>query len=644
MPALAPGVAGATDDAGASWALPDWEEFSEAAKSSFVGDWSDVEADASLDTASSVASTEHQRVYRIQRARGGFPEEKRRDLTDLHSLYTRRRLEEKSQGFSSVRSSANWLQPAPCSSPRVVEEKPVTLVSKKEENQVESELLAQQSEISAEIQAVRKQLSDFQDKWKKSMETGDSGIAVKQWLQLLTQKLELQAKNFSHGPTQNFHSDMIHLAVVWGLNNGAKTVDQHEQRQITNFDRAVQQLQGYHHERMHQVVNESIAELNLVRGRYKKKEAKLEAELRAANKEIEKWKQSSAEAEHRNTLDRKALEFQFSSVKEQHAHEKRRYEEDIAQLRDQLETARAERKQVVSQHRDTHEVIAQAKEGAVVLERQCQALKKQQERAKELHDREVRVLQDTIRQLRDSNDELEARYLKDKQALIDATNRLESEKKELEARVKGDIEQQVMHDLLPEKLAELEMQHKKAMDALETEHKRQLADKFDVAVCRSVHSIETQTDPPTEEIIQSKRVAQDGDNEAQAQIEGLTRRCQALEKLLDKKFEETPQSLSASRRCESCYSDDGISTNSVRHDLNTSRSSLLSDSSFRSRASGKSRALARVLLGSSSASLHDLPAENKAPPFMNETTLATDEATLGAHEMWDSASFTSIDT
>jgi hypothetical protein len=29
---------------------------------------------------------------------------------------------------------------------------------------------------------------------------------------------------------------------------------------------------------------------------------------------------------------------------------------------------------------------------------------------------------------------------------------------------------------------------------------------------------------------------------------------------------------------------------------------------------------------------------------MNETTLATDEDTLGAHEMWDSASFTSIDT
>lgn len=29
---------------------------------------------------------------------------------------------------------------------------------------------------------------------------------------------------------------------------------------------------------------------------------------------------------------------------------------------------------------------------------------------------------------------------------------------------------------------------------------------------------------------------------------------------------------------------------------------------------------------------------------MNETTLVTEDATLSAHEMWDSASFTSIDT
>lgn len=98
----------------------------------------------------------------------------------------------------------------------------------------------------------------------------------------------------------------------------------------------------------------------------------------------------------------------------------RRYEGDVAQLKAQLHTVRAERKQVVSQHRDTHEVIAQAKEGAIALERQCQALKKQQERTKELHDREVRVLQDTIRQLREGSDEMEMQHAKEKQGLADA--------------------------------------------------------------------------------------------------------------------------------------------------------------------------------------------------------------------------------
>lgn len=90
-----------------------------------------------------------------------------------------------------------------------------------------------------------------------------------------------------------------------------------------------------------------------------------------------------------------------------------------------------------------------------------------------------------------------------------------------------------------------------------------------------------------------------------------------------------------------------MSTSSALGDrlgLNASRSSsILSDSSFRPRVSGKSRALARALLGSSRASVNSATSESKAP-LINETTLVTDEATLGAHEMWDSASFTSIDT
>ncbi|EEY67851.1 uncharacterized protein PITG_18249 [Phytophthora infestans T30-4] len=638
MAAVEPNAEGGRGDTNVSWALPDWEEYSEAASSSFVGDWSDVEADVSLDTASSLASTEHQRVYRIQRARGGFLDEKQRDLRELHSLYTRRRLEESFQGVLSVRSSANWLQPPPCVSPRLQDEKPLSPVSKQEEKQVENELLAQQSEISAELQAVRRQLSDFQDKWKKTLTADD---AVTQWLLLLKQKLETLARKYSHEPTHNFQTSMTYLGGIWESNNdknGSCTIERHERRQTSNFDRAIKQVQEFHQERMQKVVDESLAELKRVRGRYKKKETQLEDELRTANKEIEQWKQTATEAEHRKKLDLEALEFKFVAAKEQHDHICRRYEDEQAQLKTQLDVARAERKQVVSQHRDTHESISQAKEGAEALERQCQALKKQQERAKELHDREIRVLQDTIRQLRESKDDMESRYAKDKQALVQTIEKLEISQIETQELPRKVREERV----LPEKLAAITKQHQDAVKAMQSEHEQQLAqiaaklDETKRPALSSVRAIETQTNLlPAEESVSNNTQVEDRD-----QIEALTRRCRALEKLLDKKFEETSQS---SQRCESCLSDDGISTNSAvdGYDLNASRSSIHSDRSFRPRTSGKSRALARALLGSSRSSA---TSDSKASPLMNETTMATDEATLGAHEMWDSASFTSIDT
>ncbi|GMF20777.1 unnamed protein product [Phytophthora fragariaefolia] len=312
---------------------------------------------------------------------------------------------------------------------------------------------------------------------------------------------------------------------------------------------------------------------------------------------------------------------------------------------------RAERKQVASQHRDTHEVIAQAKEGAVALEKQCQVLKKQQERAKELHDREMIVLHDTIRQLKEEKNEMEVQHAREKQLLAESVESLKAlqyaDRRQLEEQVRMEIEQRMLQELLPEKLSELIKEHKEVVSVMESEHKHQLAqlaaqlNETEPASTPSTRAIETQTDPQTTE---ESGTAVGCDNQSQEQIEGLTRRCRALEKLLDKKFEDT----SSSRRCESCHSDDVISTSSVlsgQHPLDTSLSnSIHSDSSSHMRASSKSRALARALLGSSRASLDCLSLDNKSSPFVNETTLGTDEATLGAHEMWDSASFTSMDT
>ncbi|RLN92426.1 hypothetical protein BBJ28_00009981 [Nothophytophthora sp. Chile5] len=743
MAAFGADVAGARDDGEPNWALPNWEEYSEASRSSFVGDWSDVEPDVSVDTASSVASTEHQRVYRLQRARGGaqdrYTQRQQRDLTDLHSLYARRRQEESSMDVASANVSrslsSTWFQPAPCVSPRVPEDEkplsPIVVQRESEEKTVaQRELLAQQSEISAELQAVRRQLSDFQDKWKKTVEsrgssrdtgemesdtptassswstpvvTGASTAAqtdedgredaVKQWLLLLTQKLDTLAGKYSHEPTQAFQAAMTHLNGLqgtqksnedagnqetsscedgneengtlspssWHLGRALTTavslevaeqfleleravagvnaaVEQHERRQLTNFDRAVRQVQGYHHERLQRVVDESLAELKLVRGRYKKKESQLEEELRVANQAFEHWKQNATEAEHRKKLGEEAMTFQLTAVKEQvrviHEHACRRYEEDTARLKSQLESLRAERLEVGEQRADAESVISQAKKKASRLEEQYKALVEQQERAKELHDREQRVLRDMIRQLREGKDEMEAQYARERQTvtttLEESKTTQQGELKELEARVMHDTERRMLQELLPEKISSLEKRHEETINAIRSDYEQKLArlaaqlDESKSAMPPSLCAVAIETQTEATDATSRKE-----ETESKARVDELTRRCQALEKLLDKKFEETPRSLSSSRRCESCHSD---ALSSSR------RSSLRSDSSsIRGRASGKSRALARALLGSSRSSM-------EGALFTNETTLATDEATLGAQEMWDTSSFTSADT
>ncbi|KAG7382296.1 hypothetical protein PHYBOEH_010536 [Phytophthora boehmeriae] len=511
MASPGPTADAATGEGGASWTLPNWEEYSEAPSSHFDGDWSDVEVDVSLDTASSVASTEHQRVYKLQRARGGFPDEKQRNLRDIPSLYTKRRLEDNSVGALSVRSSRSvgtkWFQPAPCASPRPAEEKPLSPIDTTEEKkEAESGLLVQQSEISSELQAVRRQLSDFQDKWKKTVE---------------------------------------------------------ERQQSTSCDHAVLQVQTYHDERLQQVVDESLAELKLVRGRYKKKEAKLEEELRAAKNAAEQWKQTAAEAEHRKKLDRQVLEFQLVTIKKQYEHACQRYEDDATRFRE------------------------------------------------------------TIRQLREEKDNTK-----------------------------------ILHDDFREKIASQERRHEDGIKAMQSEHELKVAEltaQLEQAknvkmpsVCAvatqtevpSACTVGTQSEPTVMEVSATTGEIADV-NDSQTKIEELTRRCRALEKLLDKKFEDTP-SLASSQRRESCHSDQGLGLTSSligdQHELSASRSSSVRIDTSIHRANGKSKALARVLLGSSRASL------DRRAAFTDETTLATDEATLGAHEMWDSASFTSIDS
>jgi len=319
-----------------NWALPDWGAFSESCASGWSsGDaWSDVDADESVET-SSVDSTQHQRIYREHRARrrpgerGSGSERTERDLRELHLFY----LDQRRRAVRGMGGNQEADEEKALHGDRSLDTAQEKLAETQAEMQTEIKAVRQQLASFQDkwAGANAAKVTGSVGQGQSALDDAVQRDAARQWLLLLAQKLEAAAQDYSHGPSQSFLATVAHLANLTGPEPNQQTIHNDKQkpvrtegeetlllssgwdnlkaiaspdlseqivtlekavgrltesvrgysrRQLECFDQSVRQLQSFHNDRVQRVVDESIEELKLVRGRYRKKEECLETELR----------------------------------------------------------------------------------------------------------------------------------------------------------------------------------------------------------------------------------------------------------------------------------------------------------------------------------------------------------------------------
>lgn len=215
-------------------------------------------------------------------------------------------------------------------------------------------------------------LTISRDRYDMSVQTDSADLrddAVMQWLNLLTQKIDLLASEYGHDATQSYRTTIEHLAGLkiatvppashdenqqktstttdistsqsstWHVGGALHTqlpqptvsrfveleaslarlstaFEQSSQRKLELFEKSIRQIEQFHHEKLQQVVNESIEELKMVRGKYKSRQEQLEEQVRLATRSTDDWRQKAAEIEHRSALDRETIEFKAATFRE----------------------------------------------------------------------------------------------------------------------------------------------------------------------------------------------------------------------------------------------------------------------------------------------------------------------------------------
>lgn len=316
------------------WKLPNWEEYSDCALSDIVhGDnWSDVEADVSFETASQVSSSASLQELHSQYERRREDAEERWRTQRLENC--RHDLQARENHSDGAPSTPKSLTPRETSAQLPAAAAPVVSRSPWRRPANESALAAQNAVLNMQLLSVRKQLTDLQDRVAYQSATADdkptpfsagatsnpspkaspaaalpqtkpqSQELVEKWLSLITQKIELVAANGLFTPPSQVAKTFTSMLRDWhagdslqslmlsqstcekfvqlerALTQLLSSVDKYSQRQLTHFERSVRQIQGFHHERLQKVVDESLAEMKQIRGKYKKKQDTMEEELR----------------------------------------------------------------------------------------------------------------------------------------------------------------------------------------------------------------------------------------------------------------------------------------------------------------------------------------------------------------------------
>lgn len=227
------------------------------------------------------------------------------------------------------------------------------------------------SQAGAEQQLSRPSLA--RDRYDMSMQTDGTSFrddTVVQCLNLLTQKIVLLASDYEHDATQNYRATVEHIAGLkiaaqpappsreeyqqhttstsepnipqpstWHVGGAlqaqlsAPTVtkfveleaslarlssafERSSQCKLELFEKSIRQIEQFHHEKLQQVVNESIDELKQVRSKYKTRQEKLEEQVRLATRSADEWRQKAAEIEHKSTYEREKIEFQAATFRE----------------------------------------------------------------------------------------------------------------------------------------------------------------------------------------------------------------------------------------------------------------------------------------------------------------------------------------
>lgn len=240
-------------------------------------------------------------------------------------------------------------------------------------------------------------------------------------------------------------------------------------------------------------------------------------------------------------------------------------------------------------------------------------------------------------------------HAQEKQRLEDAITALERRRRdelnELEARVKEETRANLLEDELPARVREVERRYADQLQAFRRKHDAQVAEltarieeATAVVASNPVHqrTIEIQTDEAAEPSMPDREAEDE-------RVQDLTRKCRALEKLLEKKFEDASESMASSRLCASCHSENASLRLSAASRSPSLLQAVTSPDPHQPRSIEKSKALARALLSSSRTSLEDALFPSAGGD--EDDTMATEEqTTMNAADMWDSASFTSVDS